>query len=173
MAERVGLNQTAVNFWSELETQSKQIKLLIARSKAKLGQSDEALELIAEFEDDSDENVVKTIGYVLSKSGLHDVALGHYQKHLDEQNLEIMCMAGISALRSGDLDTATACLISSAESSRLETRLKSVRSLGNFLTYFHITEWSQGVHLFLSVDSNLFNRRGGQFLASKTVDVVA
>ena len=55
---------------------------MMANALAKLGETDEALEIIAEFEEDSDLDVVRTIGFILSKAGLHELALAHYEKHL-------------------------------------------------------------------------------------------
>ena len=138
LAERVNLNRTAVNFWNELDFKPKQVKLLIARTLAKLGETDEALELISEFENDTDNGVIRTIGFILSKAGLHEIALSHYQKHLSDENHELFCLAGISALRSGELDTATACLISCAENvTQLHVRLRAIKALG---AIGHLTE---------------------------------
>ena len=102
---------------------------MMANALAKLGETDEALELISEFEEDTDTDVVRTIGFILSKAGLHELALAHYQKHISEDNNELLCLAGVSALRSGDIDQATVYLMTCA-GSLSKYRLKSINTYG-------------------------------------------
>jgi len=118
LSEKTGLNQTALKFWMDTNSDSliidpRKMKLNAARVHAKLGNIDEAIEILGDFENSPDADVNKTIGRILSSAGYHDESYQRYETahQLNENDFEITYSLGLAALKAQELDVAKTCLV--------------------------------------------------------------
>ena len=104
LTEKVGLNMTSLQHWIDLQKGNEtRIALSVARLKVKVGLVDEAIEILAQFDEETCPKVNKQIGYILSLAGIHDFALKQYMKAVESHpdDLELRYAIGVSAMLVG------------------------------------------------------------------------
>jgi len=138
LTEKVGLNLTALSHWVELRSESNLnralVELNVARVKVKLGLVDEALEILAQFDGDTDSEINKQIGFILTLAGYHDYALEQFKKaeETTADDYELAYAIGVSALRVGgedELELAKEKLIECCEQGSSSIKIKSIKAL--------------------------------------------